>query len=96
MELEWDEEKRQKNLRERGIDFASAASMDPSSVLTVIDSRSDYGEPRFIVFGFIQARLHVLCWTPRDGRMRVISLRKANEREQKAYLDASGSPSPSH
>ncbi|CZT33774.1 hypothetical protein GA0004734_00007960 [Rhizobium sp. 9140] len=96
MELEWDEEKRQKNLRERGIDFASAAAMDPSSALTAIDSRSDYGEMRFLVFGFIEARLHVLCWTPRDGRMRVISLRKANEREQKAYFDASGPPSASH
>jgi uncharacterized DUF497 family protein len=96
MELEWDEEKRQKNLRERGIDFASAAAMDQTSALTVLDNRTDYGEERYLSFGYIEARLHVLCWTPRDGRMRIISLRKANEREQKAFSDASGPPSPSH
>ncbi len=96
MELEWDEEKRQKNLRERGIDFALASLMEPEGMVIVRDTRIDYGEPRFISMGLINGRLHILCWTPRDERMRVISLRKANEREQKTYSQLAGPPPAPH
>jgi uncharacterized DUF497 family protein len=96
MDLEWDEAKRQKNLRERGIDFADAVLMETGTALTIEDNRTTYGVPRFLSYGFINARLHVLCWTPREGRMRIISLRKANDREQKSFSEASGSSPASH
>jgi len=35
--------------------------------------------------GLIDARLHVLVFTPRDGKVHVISLREANLREVKRY-----------
>jgi uncharacterized DUF497 family protein len=95
MELEWDEEKRQKNLRERGLDFADASRLDLASSLTMLDARKDYREDRFVSYGFIDGRLHVLCWTHRDDRMRIISLRKANDREQKAFAGLAGPSSPS-
>jgi uncharacterized DUF497 family protein len=91
MELEWDEEKRQRNLRERGLDFADAYGFDLASSVTRVDDRVDYGETRFVTYGLLGGRLHVMCWTERSERMRIISLRKANEREQKAFAQVFGS-----
>jgi uncharacterized DUF497 family protein len=43
-------------------------------------------QDRFITMGHLDDRLVVLVWTPRDDVRRVISMRKANERE-KAFYD---------
>ena len=45
------------------------------------DTRKDYGEHRFRVLGFIDERLYAIVFTPRAGKVHVISLRKANFRE---------------
>ena len=92
MDLEWDEEKRQRNLWERGIDFADVANFDPETVITVPDLRADYNERRFNSYGFLNGILCCFCWTPRNGRIRVISLRKINDRERKVYEERKKSP----
>lgn len=53
--------------------------------LTFEDKRRNYGENRFITIGFLDGRMVVLVWTPRDGAYRIISMRKANEREKTRY-----------
>ena len=53
--------------------------------LTVEDDRRDYGEDRFITVGFLDGTMVVLVWTPRDEAYRIISMRKANERERALY-----------
>lgn len=93
MELEWDETKRQDTLRERGLDFADVVRFRFERQYTAQDNRLAYGEPRFVSTGYLDDRLCVLCWTTRDNKFRIISLRKANEREQKRYRDSSDSPS---
>ena len=85
MELEWDEAKRQEALATRGIDFADVAYIDPASLRTWQDLRHDYGEVRFISYGYLEDRLHTFCWTRRERRIRIISMRKANERERQRY-----------
>ena len=85
MELEWDEAKRLDALVRHGVDFADVALIDMETARTVSDDRYDYGEARWVTYGMIDERLHVVCWTNRKGRMRIISFRKANDREQKAY-----------
>jgi uncharacterized DUF497 family protein len=45
----------------------------------------DYGETRLITVGYLDSRMVVCVWTPRDDGIRVISMRKANEREQAKY-----------
>ena len=55
------------------------------STLTVEDDRQNYGEDRFITIGFLDGRMVILVWTPRSGTCRIISMRKANEREQALY-----------
>lgn len=85
MELEWDETKRQDTLRARQMDFADVALIDQDSLVSEQDTRHDYGETRFSSFAYLHGRLINFCWTPRAGRIRIISLRKANDRERKTY-----------
>lgn len=85
MEFEWEEPKREWTRLERGLDFVDVAEADWDDAMTVEDSRSDYGEARFVSLVSIRARLCVVAWCWRDERMRVISLRKANAKERKIY-----------
>ena len=84
-DFEWDVEKRRRALQERGMDFADVLRIDPASVRTEADDRWDYGEVRYISTGMLDGRLVVVCWTHRQERIRIISLRKANGREQRRY-----------
>lgn len=85
MEIEYDSEKRDKTLVERGLDFARAAEVFAQVHVTFQDARVDYGEPRFNTIGVLDARMVVVAWTPRGEACRIISMRKANEREQARY-----------
>lgn len=79
---DWDEAKRRANLAKHGVDFAAIAWFDWETAVTREDTRSDYGERRFISTGRIRGGVHVCVWTGRGETMRVISLRKANARER--------------
>lgn len=87
MKLVWDEAKRQATLAHRGLDFADAGEVLRSAIYRVEDTRKDYGERRFILAGFLRGRLIMLVYTMRGDRHHIISMRKANAREQKIYLD---------
>ena len=65
--------------------MARADEVFAGSTLTVGDDRQNYGEDRFITIGFLDGRMVILVWTPRSGTRRIISMRKANEREQALY-----------
>lgn len=86
MLIEFDEQKRQKTLTERGLDFADANQIFEGVHLTHLDERFDYGEIRHISMGYMNARLVVVAWTYRPDDIfpthrRIISMRKANDRE---------------
>ena len=85
MWIEFDEAKRADTIRTRGLDMARAADMFSGATLTIDDDRQDYGEARFITIGFLDDAMVVLVWTPRGNALRVISMRKANERERRLY-----------
>ena len=59
--------------------------MEWATALMEVDTRKAYGERRFQVLGYIGDRLHAMVFTPREGQVNVISLRKANSREVKKY-----------
>lgn len=88
MKIEFDPTKSARNDQERGLPFTAAASFDWESATYQEDIRHDYPERRFVAVGFIGQRLHVMCLTPINGGIRVISLRKANVREVKRYESA--------
>ncbi len=50
-------------------------------VITLEDTRQDYGEVRLITIGFLHDRMVWIAWTLRDDTRRIISMRKANDRE---------------
>jgi uncharacterized DUF497 family protein len=82
----WDERKRASNLRKHGVDFAIVERFEFDAAAIVADDRKDFGEPRYRAFGAIEGRLHVLIFTARGAQTRVISLRRANDRERKNYV----------
>ena len=82
MVVEFDAAKRDTALEVRGRDMARAGEVFTGATLTVEDHRQDYGEDRFITIGFLEERMAILVRTPRNGARRIISMRKANEREQ--------------
>jgi len=84
---EWNEEKNQKNIIDRGLNFADAEIVFSGTCATFEDTRFDYGELRFITFGMLDERLVVIAHTPRNKKTRIISMRKANNREQKTYKE---------
>lgn len=85
MQIEFDEAKRAATLRARGLDMARAGEVFSGPTLTAEDDRRDYGEDRFITVGFLDVSMVVVVWTPRKVGARIISMRKANDREQRLY-----------
>lgn len=71
---------------ERGFDFAYAARgfFDPDRIV-MKDKRFEYGETRYQLISKIQDRVFVIVFTPRYNAIRIISARKANQREVKQY-----------
>jgi len=91
MEFEWDAAKSDECFAARGFDFAYAIRvfLDPQRMIRQ-DERKSYGEERYQLFGRIDERLFVVVFTYRSTAIRIISARKANAREVRAYEDASG------
>ena len=85
MKLEWDIQKDRTNFEKHGLYFEDAKLVLDGQTYTFLDDRRDYGEERFITLGTLAARIVVLIHTMRGDKIRIISMRKANEREQKIY-----------
>ena len=83
--FEWDDDKAAANLARHKVAIERVKEFDWSTALIVVDDREDYGELRMKALGLIGERLHVVVFTERGDTIRVISLRKANRREAKAY-----------
>ena len=86
MQFEWDEAKSEACFLARGFDFTYAAQafFDPDRLVRA-DTRRLYGEDRYQLLGKIGQRLFAVVYTPRQGAMRIISARKANQREVTHY-----------
>ena len=67
--------------------FAMVGQIDWFSAMIEEDIRKEYGERRYRVLGLIGDRLHSVVFTPRADKVHVISLRKANPREVKRYVE---------
>lgn len=85
MDFEWDENKRTENIGKHELDFTDAWQIFDAPMLVDVDNRKDYGETRFIGFGFLRNLIVAIVFTePSEETIRIISLRKAlkYEREQ--------------
>lgn len=85
MQITYDPIKNQRNIAERGLSFDEAADLDWETAKIWQDVRNQYQEVRLIALARLNGRLHVVCFIKIPDGIRVISFRKANEREQKDY-----------
>lgn len=65
--------------------FGKAAEFGFVEAAYLIDNRRDYNEVRHIAIGYLDGRLHHLCFVETTTGIRVISFRKANAREAKRH-----------
>ena len=85
MKFAFDPAKDAINRTKHGVSLSEAARLDWIRVLAKLDTRADYGEPRQIGYGPISRRLYCVVFVDRCDTLRIISLRKANNREIDRY-----------
>ena len=85
MKITYDPAKNDWNIRERGLSFDRVAEVDFTTAGIHVDTRRDYGETRYVALCYLDRRLHVLCFCETEDGLRVISFRKANDREARRY-----------
>ena len=83
MEITFDPKKSERNLRQRNLGFEQAAEFDFGSASYFNEVRNR--ERRLVAVGYFRKRLHILCFLPTASGVRVISFRKANDREARKY-----------
>lgn len=85
MGFSYDPNKNQQNIESRGLNFDQVAELDWDNAWIYEDERNEYNEIRFIAYGMLDKRLHFVCFTETKDGIRIISFRKANNREVKRY-----------
>ena len=85
MIYEWDKAKNRSNFAKHGVAFEDAEQVFDGPCVTFEDDRFDYGEERLITLGLLAGRPVVIAHAPRGETTPIISMRKANRREQKIY-----------
>ena len=85
MKISFDPKKDEQTREKRGFSLAVGAEVISNAVTTIFDDRRDYGEDRFVAFGYVDKRLFVCVFTMRDITYHIISVRKANDREVARY-----------
>ena len=68
MRITYDPAKRERTLRERGLDFERAEEVFAGLTIDMPDLRRDYGERRINSIGHLSGRMVIVCWTPRGRR----------------------------
>lgn len=84
--ISFDPAKRLRTLEQRGLDFLDAEDVFAGPTIEFPDQRRDYGEVRNVCLGLLRGRAVIVVYTERNGIRHIISMRKANEREQRRFL----------
>lgn len=85
MSLEWDENKRQRNIAERGVDFRLAGQIFENPKIETEDRREDYGEVRYRALGHVDDDFFVVVYTWRGKNRRIISVWKVGDDGKRRY-----------
>jgi uncharacterized protein len=87
MKYIWDKKKNEANIRKHGIDFSDVPKIFEHPTLQSLDVRHDYGEERWIAIGLLTAHtIAVVVYVEKmEDTIRIVSARKANKYEEKAY-----------
>ena len=85
MDFVWQEAKRVTNLKTHGLDFVDAPHVFEGATFTFEDDRFSYGEQRFVTLGLLAGIPVSIVHTENEHEIRVISFRKATQREAQIY-----------
>lgn len=86
MQITFDPSKDAQNQEKHGVPLSDASHLEWDTLLAMPDDRKDYGEPRMIGFALTGERLFCVVYVDRGEVRRIISLRKANNREVRFYV----------
>jgi uncharacterized protein len=86
MEFTWSETKRAVNLKAHGLDFVDAPRVFEGLTFTFEDDRFSYGERRFVTLGLLAGFPVSIVHTESDHEIRIISFRKATNRETEIFF----------
>ncbi|EAZ89667.1 BrnT family toxin [Crocosphaera chwakensis] len=87
MKFEWDEDKRLINIRKHDIDFLDVKSIFENDTVIIEDNRFNYNEQRWLALGLLKGRVVVVVYTERKSSLRIISIRKGTQYEQRTYFE---------
>lgn len=87
MEFEWDEQKRETNIRKHDVDFLLATMIFDDDYVEWTDDRKEYGELRRIAVGNASGLILTIVYTLRQNVVRILSARKARQDEQRYYRE---------
>jgi uncharacterized DUF497 family protein len=87
MEFTWSQAKRVANLKAHGLDFVDAPLVFDGLTFTFEDDRFSYGEQRFVTLGLLAGTPVSIVHTETEHEMRIISFRKATQREAQIYFN---------
>ncbi|OHC75885.1 MAG: hypothetical protein A3G18_02010 [Rhodospirillales bacterium RIFCSPLOWO2_12_FULL_58_28] len=86
MQIDFDPSKDAVNRGRHGISLTFGARiLADTRRLDILDVRFDYSEERFVSYGMVDGRVWVCVFTQRDRVCRIISVRKANDKEKHRY-----------
>ncbi len=83
-DFEYDDDKSTANQEKHGIDFLVAQALWNDPDLLEIRAKSD-DEPRFLVIGLIGRKHWSAVVTYRNGKIRLISVRRSRKKEVELY-----------
>jgi uncharacterized protein len=87
MQIEFDSAKDAKNKAKHGVSLALAGELDWDAALVWVDDRFEYDELRMIALAPKTEILYYVAFLELGDVRRVISLRRANRREVKHYVE---------
>ena len=85
MDIEFDPAKDAANKAKHGLSLAEAAEFDLARAVVIVDDRREYGEARFRALGRVDGELRSLVFPVRGTIIRVISYRRAHEKEMRRH-----------
>jgi uncharacterized DUF497 family protein len=90
-EFEWDEKKNKINIEKHGLPFDFAKYVfDDSEFVRFVDNKKNYNEDRYIGFGVVEDVLFSVSYTIRNNAIRLISFRRARQKELNKMLEIGG------
>lgn len=82
--FEFDPNKSAAKLEKHGIDFTAAQQLWQDDFRLIVPAKTQ-GETRFALIAKLNQKVWTAIYTERAGRIRIISVRRARDKEEKLY-----------